>query len=168
MPSLQLGCSLSVIVYAPGGPIPQNMARALMPRQPYSVAVPSTGGRLHPRFLRKRGLGRKWSPLWLKRDGVIRKNPHSSVDKCRAILQWGTKYKIMKPFLSIKPGATFFLGSSQTLVYHKDSIEVIYRYQSGKKSFYTHVYMYIVPLRLSLVAMVVICPKTRLMISSMI
>ena len=23
-----------------------------MPRQPYSVAVPSTGGRLHPRFLR--------------------------------------------------------------------------------------------------------------------
>ncbi len=50
----------------------------------------------------------------------------------------------MKSFLSIKPGATFFLGSSQTLVYHKDSIEVIYRYQSGKKSFYTHVYMYIV------------------------
>ena len=31
-----------------GGPIPQNMARAWMPRQPYSVAVPSTGGRLHP------------------------------------------------------------------------------------------------------------------------
>ncbi len=28
----------------------------------------------------------------------------------------------MKSFLSIKPGATFFLGSSQTLVYHKDSI----------------------------------------------
>ena len=52
--------------------------------------------------------------------------------------------KIMKPFLSIKPGATFFLSSSQTLVYHKDSIEVIYCYQSGKKSFYTHVYIYIV------------------------
>ena len=48
----------------PGGPIPHNLARALMPRQPYSVAVLSTGGRLHPRFLRKRGLGRKWSPLW--------------------------------------------------------------------------------------------------------
>ena len=31
-----------------GGPIPQNMARPLMVRQPYSVAVPSTGGRLHP------------------------------------------------------------------------------------------------------------------------
>ena len=32
----------------PGGPNPHNMARALMPRQPYSEAVPSTGGRLHP------------------------------------------------------------------------------------------------------------------------
>ena len=29
----------------PGGPIPHNLARALMPRQPYSVAVLSTGGR---------------------------------------------------------------------------------------------------------------------------
>ena len=46
--------------------------------------------------------------------------PHSSDDKCRAILQWGTKYKIMKSYFSIKPGATFFLGSSRTLVYHKD------------------------------------------------
>ena len=27
---------------SPGGPIPHNLARALMPRQPYSVAVPST------------------------------------------------------------------------------------------------------------------------------
>ena len=36
----------------PGGPIPQNMARALMPRQPYSVAVPSTGGRFSPSLLR--------------------------------------------------------------------------------------------------------------------
>ena len=25
-----------------------TMARPLMPRQPYSAAVPSTGGRLHP------------------------------------------------------------------------------------------------------------------------
>ena len=31
-----------------GGPIPHNMARPLMVRQPYSEAVPSTGGRLHP------------------------------------------------------------------------------------------------------------------------
>ncbi len=50
----------------------------------------------------------------------------------------------MKSYFSIKPGATFFLGSSRTLVYHKDSIEIIYHYQSGKKNFYTHVYMYIV------------------------
>ena len=35
-----------------GGPIPQNMARALMPRQPYSVAVPSTGGRFSSSSLR--------------------------------------------------------------------------------------------------------------------
>ena len=42
----------------PCGPIPQNMARALMPRQPYSEAVPSTGGRLHPLpFWIGRGLG---------------------------------------------------------------------------------------------------------------
>ena len=34
------------------------MARALIPRQPYSEAVPSTGGRLHPLpFWKGRGLG---------------------------------------------------------------------------------------------------------------
>ena len=32
----------------PGGPIPQTWRRPLMVRQPYSVAVLSTGGRLHP------------------------------------------------------------------------------------------------------------------------
>ena len=48
------------------------MARPLMVRQPYSVAVPSTGGRLHPRFLRKRGLGRKWSSP-CRRDGEVEK-----------------------------------------------------------------------------------------------
>ena len=31
-----------------GGPIPQIWRRPLMVRQPYSVAVLSTGGRLHP------------------------------------------------------------------------------------------------------------------------
>ena len=40
--------ALDLPLQQPGGPIPQNMARALMPRQPYSVAVLSTGGRLHP------------------------------------------------------------------------------------------------------------------------
>ena len=43
-----------------------------MVRQPYSVAVPSTGGRLHPSFLRREGLVRMWSSLWLKGDGGIR------------------------------------------------------------------------------------------------
>ena len=72
----------------PGGPIPHNLARALMPRQPYSVAVLSTGGRLHPRFLRflsptrgtegvvktiERGLGRKWSSP-CRRDGEVEKS----------------------------------------------------------------------------------------------
>ena len=33
--------------------------------------------------------------------------------------------KIMKSYFSIKPGATFFLGSSRTLVYHKDDVEII-------------------------------------------
>ena len=59
-----------------------------MPRQPYSVAVLSTGGRLHPRFLRflsptrgtegvvktiERGLGRKWSSP-CRRDGEVEKS----------------------------------------------------------------------------------------------
>ena len=72
----------------PGGPIPHNLARALMPRQPYSVAILSTGGRLHPRFLRflsptrgtegvvktiERGLGRKWSSP-CRRDGEVEKS----------------------------------------------------------------------------------------------
>ena len=40
--------AVPIIKLSPGGSIPQNLARALMPRQPYSVAVLSTGGRLHP------------------------------------------------------------------------------------------------------------------------
>ena len=47
----------------PGGPIPQNMARPLMVRQPYSVAVLSTGGRFSPSLLRREGRGERWSPL---------------------------------------------------------------------------------------------------------
>ena len=73
----------------PGGPIPHNLARALMPRQPYSVAVLSTGGRLHPRFLRKRGLGRKWSSP-CRRDGEVEKSLYQQGRTgwfaCKAIL----------------------------------------------------------------------------------
>ena len=42
------------------------MARALMPRQPYSVAVPSTGGRLHPLVPEEEGLGEKVEPSLAK------------------------------------------------------------------------------------------------------
>ena len=45
-------------------PSRKTWRRPLMVRQPYSEAVLSTGGRLHPRFLRKRGLGRRWSSPW--------------------------------------------------------------------------------------------------------
>ena len=63
--------------------------------QPYSVAVPSTGGRLHPRFLRflsptrgtegvvktiERGLGRKWSTP-CRRDGEVEKTPSLTLKK---------------------------------------------------------------------------------------
>ena len=67
-----------------------------MPRQPYSVAVLSTRGRLHPRFLRflspgnggteggvktiERGLGRKWSSP-CRRDGEVEKTPSLTVRK---------------------------------------------------------------------------------------
>ena len=51
-------CIITINILSPGGPIPHNLARALMPRQPYSVAVLSTGGRLHPLpFWKGRGLG---------------------------------------------------------------------------------------------------------------
>ena len=52
-----------------------------MPRQPYSVAVLSTGGRLHPLSPEGKGAwGKRWSPPWLRRDGVDRKRQH-----CRAV-----------------------------------------------------------------------------------
>ena len=48
---------------------PAHLARALMPRQPKSVAVPSTGGRLHPLpFWKGRGLGSGLRTLPLGRD----------------------------------------------------------------------------------------------------
>ena len=50
----------------------------------------------------------------------------------------------MKSYLSLKPGATFFLGSSRTLVYHKEDVEIIYRHKmNGKKFLYHHFYMYL-------------------------
>ena len=47
-----------MVSYSKAVPSRTTMARALMPRQPYSVAVLSTGGRLHPLpFWKGRGLG---------------------------------------------------------------------------------------------------------------
>ena len=52
------------------------------------------------------------------------------------------KYKIMKSYFSTKPGATFFLGSSRTLVYHKDDVEIIYKTKTPSgKTYYAHVYL---------------------------
>ena len=52
------------------------------------------------------------------------------------------KYKNMKSYFSIKPGATFFLGSSRTLVYHKDDVEIIYKTKTPSgKNYYAHVYL---------------------------
>ena len=48
----------------------------------------------------------------------------------------------MKSYFSIKPGATFFLGSSRTLVYHKDGVEIIYKTKTPSgKTYYAHVYL---------------------------
>ena len=48
----------------------------------------------------------------------------------------------MKSYFSIKPGATFFLGSSRTLVYHKDDVEIIYKTKTPSgKTYYAHVYL---------------------------
>ena len=48
----------------------------------------------------------------------------------------------MKSYFSIKPGATFFLGSSRTLVYHKDDVEIIYKTKTPSgKTYYAYVYL---------------------------
>ena len=48
----------------------------------------------------------------------------------------------MKSYFSIKPGATFFLGSSRTLVYHKDDVEIIYKTKTPSgKTYYAHVFL---------------------------
>ena len=49
----------------------------------------------------------------------------------------------MKSFLSTRAGGSFFCGSNRTVVYHKDNIEFILRYDSpnGKTWGYAHLYM---------------------------
>ena len=74
-----------------------------MPRQPYSVAVPSTGGRLHPSFLRREGLVRMWSSLWLKGDGGIRKNFFTHFIRDRYNLSYNVSNWIHETNDDIKP-----------------------------------------------------------------
>ena len=48
----------------------------------------------------------------------------------------------MKSYFSTKPGATFSLCSSRTLVYHKDDVEIIYKTKTPSgKTYYAHVYL---------------------------
>ena len=47
-----MACRSKYLVFLQAVPSRIIWRRPLMVRQPYSVAVPSTGGRLHPRFLR--------------------------------------------------------------------------------------------------------------------
>ena len=57
-------------------------------------------------------------------------------------LSLNNRLNIMKSYFSIKPGATFFLGSSRTLVYHKDDVEIIYKTKTPSgKTYYAHVYL---------------------------
>ena len=58
-------------------PLPQAVParitwrRPLMPRRPYSVAVLSTRGRLHPRFLREERLGEKGGTFLKGKEGRV-------------------------------------------------------------------------------------------------
>ena len=50
----------------------------------------------------------------------------------------------MKSFLSTRAGGSFFCGSNRTVVYHKDNLEFILRYDSpnGKTWGYASVYAF--------------------------
>ena len=51
-----------------------------MVRQPYSVAVLSTGGRLHPLSPEGKGAwGKRWSPLWKEGRGDSKKSYVKSI-----------------------------------------------------------------------------------------
>ena len=52
-----IASSHTVSTFLQAVPARTTWRRALMPRQPYSAAVPSTGGRLHPSLFEKGRLG---------------------------------------------------------------------------------------------------------------
>ena len=88
--------------------------RPLMVRQPYSVAVLSTGGRLHPSFQRREGLVRMWSSLWLKGDGGIRKMPFLMVKKDGIIF---VEKKNGKPCLPTFLKSRMYIDMSSNYIY---------------------------------------------------
>ena len=60
---------------APGGPIPHNLARPLMVRQPYSVAVRAPSRAVFSLAPEERGSGWEVEPsLMVKKDGMILEN----------------------------------------------------------------------------------------------
>ena len=63
-------CRSKYLFFSPSGPIPHNMARPLMVRQPYSVAVLSTeqGGYILS-FLKKERLGEKGGAFFNGKEG---------------------------------------------------------------------------------------------------
>ena len=68
-------CRSKYLVFSPGGPILHNMAKTFDgPPTLERSGSEHRVGRLHPSFLRREGLVRMWSSLWLKGDGGIRKN----------------------------------------------------------------------------------------------
>ena len=90
-------------MYIPGGPSSTIWRRPLMVRQPYSVAVLSTGGRLHPLVPEGREAWReRWSSP-CRRDGEVEKTSslmgksnanecnESSLSNCRVQLALSTK-----------------------------------------------------------------------------
>ena len=60
-------------------------------------------GRLHPSFLRREGLVRMWSSLWLKGDGGIRKNFFTHFIRDRYNLSYNVSNWIHETNDDIKP-----------------------------------------------------------------
>ena len=74
-----------------------------MVRQPYSVAVLSTGGRLHPLSPEGKGAwGKRWSPLWKEGRGDSKKS------YVKSILYYFVKYIILL-------GQVYYVTSSSSL-----------------------------------------------------
>ena len=75
------------VFYKEGGPIPHNLAQTFDGPPTLERSGPEHRvGRLHPHFLRKRGLGRMWSSP-CRRDGEVEKMTSLMVKKDGMILE---------------------------------------------------------------------------------